>query len=80
MTTDYRVQLEAFDGPLDLLLFLIRRAEVDITDIPIAAITEQYVEHLRQIDHIDRDTEDMAALDVRRWCSHPAMLSQPGAN
>jgi segregation and condensation protein A len=53
MTTDYRVHLEAFDGPLDLLLFLIRRAEVDISDIPIAVITEQYVEYLKGIDRID---------------------------
>lgn len=43
---EYTVQLEAFEGPLDLLLFLIRRAEVDIHDIPIAAITEQYLAFL----------------------------------
>jgi chromatin segregation and condensation protein Rec8/ScpA/Scc1 (kleisin family) len=38
---DYRVRLEAFEGPLDLLLFLVRRAEVDLQDIPIAEITDQ---------------------------------------
>ena len=54
--TDYRVQLDAFEGPLDLLLFLIRRAEVDITDIPIAEITDQYLAYLSQIDRIDIDT------------------------
>ncbi len=52
---DYRVRLEMFDGPMDLLLFLIRRAEVDITDIPIADIAEQYVEFLRGIERIDID-------------------------
>lgn len=52
---DYRVRLEAFDGPLDLLLYLIRRAEVDVTNIPIATIAEQYVAYLRGIDRIDID-------------------------
>jgi segregation and condensation protein A len=53
LTTDYRVRLEAFEGPLDLLLFLIRRAEVDITDIPVATIADQYITHLKAIDTID---------------------------
>ncbi|MFI4897017.1 MAG: segregation and condensation protein A [Phycisphaerales bacterium JB059] len=51
--TNYRVRLDAFEGPLDLLLFLIRRAEVDVTDIPIAAITDQYMAQLEQIERID---------------------------
>ncbi len=50
---DYQVKLSNFEGPLDLLLFLIRRAEVDINDIPIVSITEQYFELLREIDEID---------------------------
>ncbi len=49
----YIVRLDAFQGPLDLLLYLIRRAEVEITDIPIAQITDQYVEFLQQIDQIN---------------------------
>jgi segregation and condensation protein A len=40
----YQVRLGSFEGPLDLLLFLIRRAEVDIHDIPIAQITRQYLD------------------------------------
>ena len=40
--------LEAFDGPLDLLLDLIRRQQIDITDIPIAKITAQYMEYMTQ--------------------------------
>lgn len=52
---DYHVSLETFKGPLDLLLYLIRRAEVDITDIPIAAITDQYLAFLEQIEEIDID-------------------------
>lgn len=43
---DYRVKLEFFEGPLDLLLHLIHKNEVDIFDIPIAMITDQYLEHL----------------------------------
>ena len=42
----YKVKLEIFEGPLDLLLYLIRKNEVDIYDIPIATITEQYLEYL----------------------------------
>lgn len=52
---DYHVSLDTFKGPLDLLLFLIRRAEVDITDIPIAAVTDQYLAFLEQIEEIDID-------------------------
>ena len=52
---DYQITLEAFRGPLDLLLYLIRRAEVDIHDIPIAQITDQYIAFLRQIEDIDID-------------------------
>jgi len=46
MTTDYEVRLEIFQGPLDLLLHLIRKNEVDIFDIPIATIADQYLEYL----------------------------------
>jgi segregation and condensation protein A len=59
LTDDYRVRLEAFEGPLDLLLFLIRKSEVDIHDIPVAGITEQYLEFLKQLgssSRIDIDT------------------------
>ena len=44
--TDYKVKLEVFEGPLDLLLHLIRKNEVDIFDIPISLITDQYLEYL----------------------------------
>jgi segregation and condensation protein A len=49
----FRISIEAFDGPLDLLLYLVRRAEVDIHDIPISRITEEYLEVLRQGASID---------------------------
>ena len=50
---EYRVNLEMYDGPLDLLLYLIRREEVDIYDIPIARITEQYVQYVGLLKEID---------------------------
>jgi segregation and condensation protein A len=40
----YEIKLDVFEGPLDLLLYLVRKNEVDIYDIPIAEITEQYIE------------------------------------
>ncbi len=49
----YRVKLEIFEGPLDLLLYLIKKDEIDIYDIPIAHITEQYLEYLRLMEQLD---------------------------
>jgi segregation and condensation protein A len=52
---EYQVTLDTFCGPMDLLLYLIRRAEVDIHDIPIARITDQYLAFLRQAPDVDID-------------------------
>ncbi len=49
----YSVRLPVFEGPLDLLLHLIRINEVEITDIPIARIGEQYLEYLQLMDELD---------------------------
>jgi segregation and condensation protein A len=49
----YRVRLDVYSGPLDLLLFLIQRDEVDIYDIPIARITEQYLEYVELLQLVD---------------------------
>lgn len=51
----YRVQLDHFEGPLDLLLFFIRRDELDIHDIPIARIADEYLEAVRVLEHVDLD-------------------------
>ncbi len=53
---EYHVRLDAFCGPLDLLLFLIRRAEVDIHDISIAQVTDQYLAFLRDAHDIDMES------------------------
>jgi segregation and condensation protein A len=50
---DYKVELETFRGPLDLLLFLVKHNEVDLADIPIARILEQYLRYLEAIQVID---------------------------
>jgi segregation and condensation protein A len=50
---DYRVELDAYSGPLDLLLYLVKRHEIDLNDIPIARLTEQYLQHARLIQHLD---------------------------
>ena len=50
---EYRINLDIYDGPLDLLLYLIRREEVDIYDIPIARITEQYVGYVELLKVLD---------------------------
>jgi segregation and condensation protein A len=51
--SEYQVNLEKFRGPLDLLLYLVKRDEVDILDIPIARIAEQFKEHLEVLQLID---------------------------
>jgi len=50
---DYRVQTDIYNGPMDLLLYLIRRNEVDLYDIPIAIITSQYCEYVATLSIID---------------------------
>ncbi|MDR2982269.1 MAG: segregation/condensation protein A [Puniceicoccales bacterium] len=48
---EHPIRLPAFEGPLDLLLFLIRKNEIDIYDIPIETVTKQYLEVLRSYEH-----------------------------
>src|ERR1044072_741631 len=54
METGYQVALDVFEGPLDLLLHLVKKHELSILDIPIAFVTEKYLEYL----------DAMAALDI----------------
>ena len=53
MQTEYKIDLDTYNGPLDLLLYLIRREEVDIYDIPITKITNQYMAYLNKLQSID---------------------------
>jgi len=51
----YRVELQQFEGPLDLLLFFVKRDEVDVYDIPIARIADEYLAYVRLMEEIDLD-------------------------
>jgi segregation and condensation protein A len=51
----YRVELEQFEGPMDLLLFFIRRDEIDIYDIPLARIADEYLAYVHVMEDIDLD-------------------------
>jgi len=53
--SDYRLKLQVFEGPLDLLLFLIRKNELDIYDIPIEQVTRQYLDALFAMQELDLD-------------------------
>ena len=50
---DYKVRLVVFEGPLDLLLYLIKKDELEIHDIPIETITTQYVQYLELMQMLD---------------------------
>ncbi len=50
---DFALQLPVFNGPLELLLHLIERQELDITEVSLVAVTEQYLGHLKRREHID---------------------------
>lgn len=50
---EYKVKLEVFEGPLDLLLYLIKKDELDIHDIPMESVTRQYIEYLELMEALD---------------------------
>ena len=78
------VKLQAFEGPLDLLLHLIDKNKVNIYDIPIAEITGQYLEYIRGMEEQDLDTMSeflvMAAtlLDIKSRMLLPAEVDEDG--
>ena len=53
MISEYKVNLDIYNGPMDLLLYLIRKEEVNIYDIPIARITDQYVQYVEALQTLD---------------------------
>ena len=78
------VKLEVFEGPLDLLLYLIDKNKVDIYDIPIVEITAQYLEYVRAMDHEDMNVVSeflvMAAtlLDIKCRMLLPKEVNEDG--
>lgn len=81
---DFSAKLNAFEGPLDLLLHLIDKNKVDIYDIPISTITDQYLEYLSQMDETDADVMSeflvMAAtlLDIKARMLLPKEVDEEG--
>jgi segregation and condensation protein A len=61
-TSDYTVETRVYEGPLDLLLQLIERAELDITEVSLAQLTDQYLEHLNSVSEVS--TEEVSAFLV----------------
>ena len=59
------IKVNAFEGPLDLLLHLIEKNKVDIYDIPISEITSQYLDYIRSMEEEDQG-EDVASSEGRR--------------
>jgi segregation and condensation protein A len=55
VSDDYRVKLDVFSGPLDLLLYLIKREELDIQDVALVQVTDQYLEYVRVLEALDPD-------------------------
>ena len=51
----FRIEMASFEGPLDLLLHLIRKHELDILDLPVAFVTERYLEYLKLMREINLD-------------------------
>jgi len=74
------IKLQVFEGPLDLLLHLIRLAEVDITDIPIAEIAEQYAEYVSLMHELDLDVagEYLLMAATLAWIKSRMLLPPSG--
>lgn len=81
----YTVRLEVFEGPLDLLLHLIKKNEVDIYDIPVSTITRQYLEYIRMMKELNLEVAGdfivMAStlIQIKSRMLLPAPDEEPGA-
>lgn len=73
----YRVQLNNFEGPLDLLLFFIKRDELDIYDIPISYITSQFLEYIHVLEELDLDVASEFILMASMLMSIKARMMLP---
>ncbi|MBF6600819.1 MAG: segregation/condensation protein A [Dehalococcoidia bacterium] len=78
-TEGYQLTLPAFEGPLDLLLHLIERDELDITDIALVAVTDQYMRYLHDSEHVNIDAlADFIAIGARLlFLKSRALLPRP---
>lgn len=77
MSTTYTIKLPQFEGPFDLLLFFIERDELDIYDIPIAKVTDDFLEYIRQMESMDIDLASEFVLVAATLCRIKAKLLIP---
>lgn len=73
----YRIQLKNFEGPLDLLLFFIKRDELDIYDIPISHITKEFLEYIQLMEELDLDVASEFILMASMLMSIKAKMMLP---
>ncbi len=78
---DYRVELDEFSGPLDLLLYLVRKEEISVEALPIARLTEQYLRYIdERIDRLDLDRAAdylVMAAQLLEWKARSLLPSPP---
>lgn len=76
---EYRVRLPVFNGPLDLLLDLIERREMDITKVSLAEVADQFVEHLSSLDRLDPGhlADFLVVAAKLLWIKSQALLPRP---
>ncbi len=80
-TDDYRVRLDTYEGPLDLLLRLIEREELDITTVSLALVTDQYLAHLAQLQEVRAESlaEFLVIAAKLLYIKSQALLPRPPA-
>ena len=67
MGVEYRVELDVYNGPLDLLLYLIKRDELDIYDIPIAKITDSYLSYMKMLRDVKTPRGSTSTSPASSW-------------
>ncbi|MCO6477494.1 MAG: segregation/condensation protein A [Phaeodactylibacter sp.] len=77
MDNSYTIKLPQFEGPFDLLLFFIERDELDINDIPIAKITDDFLEYIRQMEQMNIDLASEFILVAATLCRIKAKMLLP---
>lgn len=77
MDSTYTIKLPQFEGPFDLLLFFIERDELDINDIPIAKITDDFLDYIRHMESMDIDLASEFILVAATLCRIKAKLLLP---
>jgi segregation and condensation protein A len=77
MSSSYTIKLPQFEGPFDLLLFFIERDELDIYDIPIAKVTDDFLDYIRQMEQMDIDLASEFVLVAATLCRIKAKMLIP---